>query len=149
MVEQKTFIMYINEVKSQDQALCHLFFHCCFKDGEFNDPEKTDVSERLVEAGLYKHLNFKEEIQKYQSYKSEIFDEDAYLDFLIKMITPVNGIALYSYCVELVFSDSSLSQGEENLLEKIAGILEVNDSEQAIIKKLMAQRKVVKTEKIF
>lgn len=141
--------MYINEVKSQDQALCHLFFHCCFRDGEFNDPEKTDISARLVEAGLYKHLDFKDEIIKYQSYRRDIHDEDAYLDFLIKMITPVNGIALYSYCVELVFSDSSLSQGEENLLAKIANILDVDRSEQAIIKKLMAQRKVVKTEKIF
>ena len=141
--------MYINEVKSQDQALCHLFFHCCFKDGEFNDPEKTDVSERLVEAGLYKHLDFKEEVIKYQAYRKDIFDEDAYLDFLIKMITPVNGIALYSYCVELVFSDASMSQSEENLLGKIANILDIDRPEQAIIKKLMAQRKVVKTEKIF
>lgn len=30
-------MMYTNIVNSQDQALCHLFFHCCLEDDQFTD----------------------------------------------------------------------------------------------------------------
>jgi uncharacterized tellurite resistance protein B-like protein len=141
--------MYINEVKSQDQALAHLFFHCCLKDGDFNDTEMSDISAKLVEVGLYKQLDFKDEIVKYRNYRSSIYDETAYLEFLIKTITPVNNYALYSYCAELVLSDSSFDQSEETLLKKLASILEISAAEQDVIKKLYAQRKVVKSEHLI
>ena len=141
--------MYTDYVKTQGQALCHLFFHCCMKDGKFSDAELTEVSSRMVEVGLYKQLDFKAEVLRYQSYKTSVINDTDYLEYLIKLITPVNTLALYSYCVELVLSDSTMSPEEESLLARIARILDINAQEQAITKKLLAQRKVVKTEKII
>ncbi|HTF27453.1 MAG TPA: TerB family tellurite resistance protein [Flavitalea sp.] len=141
--------MYTTEVRAQEQAICHLFFHCCMKDGVFNDAELTEVSSRMVEVGLYKQLDFKEEVLRYQSYKTSVINDTDYLEYLIKLITPVNTLALYSYCVELVLSDSTMSPEEESLLGRIARILDINAQEQATTKKLLAQRKVVKTEKII
>jgi len=140
--------MYTSEIRSQEQALCHLFFHCCLKDGVFSDAEMTEVSSRMVDVGLYKQLDFKEEVLRYKSYQSSIASDTAYLEFLVKMISPVNNLALYSYCVELILSDSTLSSEEESLLTRIAGLLEITSEEQAVTRKLMAQRKVIKTEKI-
>ena len=141
--------MYINEVKSQDQALAHLFFHCCLKDGQFDDSEMNDVSAKLVELGLYKQLDFKAEVLKYRNYKDSINDETSYLEFLIKTITPVNNYALYSYCAELVLSDSNFDLAEEALLKKLAFILAISDAEQNVIQKLYAQRKVVMAEHLI
>ena len=140
--------MYTTEIRSQEQAICHLFFHCCLKDGTFSDDELTEVSSKMVDVGLYKQLDFKEEIQRYKTYSNSVINDSDYLEFLIQMITPVNNLALYSYCAELVFSDSTLSAGEESLLGRIATILDVVPEEQSVIKKLMAQRRVVKSEKI-
>ena len=103
----------------------------------------------MVEVGLYKQLDFKEEIQRYKSYGQSVVNDTAYLEFLVKMITPVNSLALYSYCAELILSDSSLSPEEESLLVKIAALLDVEPEEQSIIKRLVAQRRVVKSEKII
>jgi uncharacterized tellurite resistance protein B-like protein len=140
--------MYTTEIRAQEQAICHLFFHCCLKDGVFSDPELIEVSSRLVDVGLHKQLDFKAEVQVYQNYKPTITDESAYLEFLIRMITPVNNLALYSYCVELMLSDSTFSPGEESLLNKLALLLDISSEEQTVTKKLVAERKVVKADKI-
>ncbi|RYF97145.1 MAG: hypothetical protein EOO02_21145 [Chitinophagaceae bacterium] len=140
--------MYTTVIKAQEQALCHLFFHCCLKDGVFNDPELTEVSSRMVDVGLYKQLNFKEEVIRYESYKASIADDKEYLDFLVKMIMPVNTLALYSYCVELVLSDSTLTHEEDSLISRIATALDVTLGEQDVIKKLIAQRRIVKADQI-
>jgi uncharacterized tellurite resistance protein B-like protein len=103
----------------------------------------------MVEIGLYKQLDFKEEVLRYKSYTTSIVDDTEYLSFLVNMIMPVNSLALYSYCVELVLSDSTLGAGEEALLTRIAGLLELEEAEQQITKKLIAQRKVVKDEQII
>jgi uncharacterized tellurite resistance protein B-like protein len=139
---------YQSEIRSQEQAICHLFFHCCLKDGTFSDDELTEVSSKLVDVGLYKQLNFKDEIQRYKSYGESVINDAGYLEFLVKMITPVNTLALYSYCVELVLSDSTLSVGEEALLGRIAGLLQIEPAEQDVTKRLMAQRRVVRSENI-
>jgi uncharacterized tellurite resistance protein B-like protein len=65
------------------------------------------------------------------------------------LIHPVNELALYSYCFELVLSDTFLEEQEEKLLEKVASIMEIDVSEQLTIQKLMLQRKVVQTQKII
>ena len=148
MLTQKIVSMYTTEVRSQEQALCHLFFHCCLKDGVFSDAELNEVSSRMVDVGLYKQLDFKEEVLRYQSYKPTLTNDVAYLEFLVKMITPVNSLALYSYCVELILSDSNLGAEEESLLSRLGAILDVSPEEQIVTKKLMAQRRVVKTDKI-
>lgn len=140
--------MYTTEIRSQEQAICHLFFHCCLKDGVFSDDELTEVSARMVDVGLYKQLDFKEEVLRYQSYKNDVINDTDYLSFLVQMITPVNTLALYSYCVELVLSDANLSAGEESLLSRIATTLDITPEEETVTKKLVAQRRVVKADHI-
>lgn len=141
--------MYTEKVTTQDEAICHLFFHCCLKDGRFSKSEIDVVSGQLVTAGLHDKLNFKNEVQKYRSYESSITDEAAYIRYILQLIKPVNELALYSYCVELCIGDAELSPVEEKLLNEIAGVLNIAAASQDVIKKLCAQRKVVETQKLF
>lgn len=141
--------MYTDKISTQEQALTHLFFHCCLRDGSFSDPEIKIVSDMLVASGLNKTVNFKEEVISYKSYHPFIEDENSYLQTLINLIRPTNDLALYSYCTELCLSDSMLSPDEENLLDHLASVLAIEEAEQAVTKKLMVQRKVVETQKIF
>lgn len=46
--------------------------------------------------------------------------------FLLKLINPVNVLALYSYCAELCFSDASIDPREDALLHKIGDGLELD-----------------------
>jgi hypothetical protein len=138
-----------NSFASPQQALSHLFFHCCFKDGVVTKDEIKVISERLVTAGLNADLNFKDEVVLYQSYRPEITDEKQYLDDLISCIRPTNELALFSYCVELCLGDGLLKAEEEALLQKLAAALNLEEGEQTICTKLMVQRKVVETEKVF
>lgn len=141
--------MFTAVINSQDQALCHLFFHCILKDGELADMELESIAEKLVVAGLNKALNFKDEIISYREYRESIADEQAYLQYLVEQINPVNELALYTYCAELLLSDNVLTEEEESLLRKLGDVLGLDEQEQAIAKKIMVQRKVVETEKIF
>jgi len=142
-------MMYKSYVTTQEEAICHLFFHCCLKDGSFQEQELNQVSSKIIALGLRPELNVKEEVIHYTTYKPEIKDENEYLQYLINLINPVNGLALYSYCLELMLSDSSFELSEEVLTDKIATLLEVDESQREIIKKLMAQRNVVETDKLF
>jgi len=141
--------MYKSYVTTQEEALCHLFFHCCLKDGVFEDSELDQVSAKIVALGLRSALNVKEEVIHYTTYKPEITDEAEYLNHIISLINPVNDLALYSFCLELMLSDSAFDLAEEILTDKIAGILKIEVSERQVIKKLMTQRKVVETDKLF
>ena len=141
--------MYTDTIKTQEEALCHLFLHCCLKDGVFTPEEIDEVSGRFVALGLQAQLNFKDEMIKYRSYKAEIGDEKAYLEYLIHLMPPLNELALYSYCIELVLSDSSFDSEEEQLLNKIADVLKLDETEQLVTKKLLIQRKIIETQKIF
>ena len=141
--------MYTDVIISKDEALCHLFLHCCCKDGTFNERELDFVSGLFVELGLHQTLNFKEELSKYWTYSKDIMDEDAFLEYLINLIHPVNEYALYSYCVELELSDASLDMREEKLLNKIADILQIDATAQDFSKKIMIQRRAVEDGKIF
>jgi len=67
----------------------------------------------------------------------------------MKLINPPNEAALYSYCLELGVSDSTLDASEKKLFEVLGNVLKLTDEEQSIIQKLMVQRKVVKTNKFF
>ncbi len=140
--------MYKNYITSQDEAICHLFLHCCFKDGNFSQEEINSVSSKFVDLQIHKDLNFKEELLHYKSYKENIEDETDFLQYLFKLINPVQNLALYSYCVELCLSDQQLTIEEESLLTKIAALLEI-EAEKTIIDKLITQRKAVEIEKIF
>ena len=140
--------MYTDFVTSKSEAICHLFLHCCFKDGRFLKDEIDSVSQIFVDLQIHKELNFKEELEHYRSYKASIVNEDEYLAYLLKQINPVHDLALYSYCAELCLSDGSLSLEEESLMKKIASALDMGD-EQTTVDNLMTQRKAVDMEKIF
>lgn len=141
--------MYTGLIKMQDEATVHLFFHCCMKDGVFKETEIDNVSAKLVAFKLNARLNFKDEMLKYRSYVTSITDENDYLQYLIGLIKPVSELALFSYCIELCVSDTDLSAAEEQLLDRIASILAIQPTEKELIRKLVVQRKVVETEKIF
>lgn len=140
--------MFEKIVTSQDQALAHLLFHCCLKDGRFEEAEIDKVSEIFVEFGLQHNLNFKEEVRKYREYITDVQNEQAYIQHLVDLVMPVNDLAIFSWCVELALSDDNISVEEESLLIKIAEALKIGQEESAVIKKLMVQKRVVLTEKI-
>jgi uncharacterized tellurite resistance protein B-like protein len=140
--------MFDSYITTKDEAVCHLFLHCCFRDGTFSQEEIDNVSAKFVDLQIHRDLNFKEELQHYRTYQNELEDETEYLRYLTKLITPVQDLALYSYCVELCLSDGLMSSTEELLLKRIAVILEIEE-EQSTIDNLMIQRKAVELEKIF
>lgn len=137
------------EFTTPDEAVCHLFFHCCFRDGKMTATEIDVVSEKLVAMGLNRELNFRDEVIRYQSYQDQITNEAAYLENLIAHIHPTNELALFSFCVELCLSDGLLQTGEETLLHTLANALNLDETTQQLCTKLMVQRKVVETEKVF
>src|SRR5688572_3976279 len=140
--------MYKGVITTQEEALSHLFFHCCFKDDSFNDDELKAISDKLVMVDLHKNLNFKDEVLKYRTYRPELENERAYLEYLLQLIRPTHELALYSYCVELCLGDDVLGAQEERLLKTIAEILDMTE-ESEHINKLIIQRKVVETQKLF
>jgi uncharacterized tellurite resistance protein B-like protein len=142
---------YTNVVNNQDQALCHLFFHCCLEDDQFTEAEMDNLSGKLVALGLQPKVHIKDELVSYRSYKPTITEENerAYLAYLIQVIKPVNELALYSYCVELCISDPTLDAKEDAMLQKLADVLEIAPDTARIIEKLMAQRRAVDLQKIF
>ena len=141
--------MYTDVLLTQDEALCHLFLHCCFRDGRMTGSEIDALAARFTKFGLQKQMNFKEEVIKYKSYGAEITDEKEYLSYLVTKIHPTNELALYSYCLELTLSDSKLDVTEESLLKNIADVLNISESYQEAIQALMVQRSVVEDEKYF
>ena len=141
--------MYSTIVSNQDQALCHLFFHCCLEDDRFSETEMEDLSGKLVSLGLRTKINVKDELVNYRSYRSTIADEQVYVRWLLGLIKPVNELALYSYCVELCIDDPLLDAREEALLVKIGAELDIPTTDSLTINRLIAQRKAVEIQKIF
>jgi len=141
--------MYNTYIDTPDKAVCHLFLHCCFRDGSFTEAEIDAVSAKFVTLGLQKDLNFNDELLQYRSYRETIGDERQYLQDLIKQINPSNELALFSYCLELSLSDNTLVFSEEELLKTVGTILQIDASEQEIIRKTFLQRQVVAANKFF
>lgn len=141
--------MYNTQVTTQEEALSHLFFHCCLKDGRFDASEIDKISELFVQFGLQANLNFKDEVRKYRAYAIAIENEQEFINFLAALIMPVNVLALFSWCVELMLIDETLSTEEEALLTKIADAFDITKEENTTIHKLMIQRRIVLTDKIF
>ena len=140
---------YLRTVDNQDQALCHLFFHCCLEDEQFTASELDDLSAKLNLLGLPPRIDIKKELIAYLAYKPSIRDEQVYVRFLIRIIKPVNELALYSYCTELLLDDPELDPREGALLLKIAAELELSAEEGELINRLIAQRKSVEINQIF
>ena len=141
--------MYSQSVTTSNQALRHLYFHCCLNGGTLSPAETDGLADRFVTLGMQKELNFKDEMRAYRSYKRDIIDEWLYLDYLIKLINPINTLALYSHCLELVVSDEQYDRAEESLIKKIASLLDIEEEQQQIIQKLVLERKVVELQKII
>lgn len=141
--------MYTGLLKAPEEGVCHLFYYCCMKDGSFKESELNTISDKLVSVDLHKKLNFKDEMQKYKSYVNGITDEDIYLQYLISIIKPQLPLALFSWCVELCAADGDVSAEEDQLLTRIARLLNIGDTEKDLLQRLMVQRKVVATEKKF
>ncbi|HET6255122.1 MAG TPA: hypothetical protein VFE32_13660 [Puia sp.] len=140
---------YLLTVDSQDQALCHLFFHCCMEDEQFTASELDDLSAKLTLLGLPPRIDIRKELIAYLAYKPSIRDEQVYIRYLLRLIQPVNELALYSYCTELLLDDPTLDPREDALLTKIAAELDLPAGEATLINRLIAQRKAVEIKKIF
>lgn len=140
---------YTNYIQSADKALCHLFLHCCYRDGEFTEAEIDNVSAKFAALGLNKELNFKDELVAYKSYRLNIGNETQYIQDLIAQINPTSELALFSYCMELGLSDSSLDFIEKDLIDTIGNVLNIDAVEQETIQKLMIQRQLVADNKFF
>ena len=141
--------MYQNEINTHDQALVHLAFHCCLKDGELHDAELDFVSSAFVAKGLNKDLDLKQEIQSYQAYYKNMKDETAYLLFLIRNISPKNKLALFAFCAEIVNRDGNISLSEEVLLNKLASLLYIREGENLAIQRLIAELNAVEKANAF
>lgn len=141
--------MYTGLLKAPEEGLCHLFYYCCMKDDKFQEAELDIISDKMVSIDLHKKLNFKDEMQKFKSYKNNITDEDIYLKYLISIIKPNNTLALFSWCAELCSSDGSVSFEEEALLSRIANILNIGSVENDLLQRLMVQRNNVLVKKRF
>jgi uncharacterized tellurite resistance protein B-like protein len=141
--------MYQEHIKSADQALVHLAFHCCLKDGELHQEELDLVSTTFVAKGINKQLDFKDEMATYQSYYRQIKDESAYLIFLLRHIAPRNKLALFAFCAEIINRDGNISLPEEVMLNKIAGLLYIKDQENITIQKLIAEITAVEKANSF
>ena len=141
--------MYTGLLKAPEEGVCHLFYHCCMKDGSFKESELNTISDKLVSIDLHKKLNFKDEMQKYKSYVNGITDEDIYLQYLISIIKPQLPLALFSWCAELCAADGEVSAEEDQLLTRIARLLNIGDTEKDLLQRLMVQRKVVTHKKEF
>ncbi len=141
--------MYTGLIKAPEEGIVHLFYYCCMKDGKFDEPELNTISDKLVSLDLQKKLNFKDEMRKFKSYQNSITDEDIYLKYLISIIKPNNNLALLSWCVELCAADGNIGAEEDRLLARIGNLLNVGDTEQELVERLMIQRRNVLQEKTF
>jgi hypothetical protein len=141
--------MYTGLLKAPEEGVCHLFYYCCMKDGQFRESELDSISDKLVSIDLHKKLNFKDEMKKFKSYQDTITDEDMYLKYLISLIKPTMPLALFSWCVELSISDNDVSFEEGALLSRVARLLNIGETEQDMIQRVMVQRKSVLDEKEF
>ncbi|HEV7334314.1 MAG TPA: hypothetical protein VGN63_24995 [Flavisolibacter sp.] len=129
--------MYRERINTPDQALVHLAFHCCLKDGELQDEELDLIATSFVAKGVNKQLDLKEEMKTYQSYSRKITDETTYLIFLIRAIDPLYKMALFAFCAEIVYRNNRVSFGEEILLHKLAGLLHVSEAESHAVQRLI------------
>ena len=141
--------MYNTYIDTADKALCHLFLHCCFRDGDFSGAEIDAVSAKFVTLGLQKDLNFKDELVHYRTYKNTIVDERQYIQALVAQINPTSELALFSYCLELGLSDNTLEFGEEEFLKTLGSVLQIDAPEQEIVRKVFLQRQLVAANKFF
>ena len=141
--------MYMDLIQQPDQALVHLAFHCCLKDGGLQSEELDLLSTTFVAKGINKNLDLKEEMIHYRSYFHNIKDETRYLHFLFDTIQPYNKLALFAFCAEIVYQNGRVSLAEEVLLQKIASVLYISENENLVIQKLITELNDVERRNAF
>lgn len=141
--------MYQQYINTSDQALVHLAFHCCLKDGKIQETELDFLSGTFAAKGLNKLFDFKEEMANYRSYFTEMKDETNYLNFLIEKINPRSHMALFAFCAEIICRDGNISISEEVLLNKTANLLHIKDAENLTIQKLITEMNAVEKRNAF
>ena len=140
---------YEKMIHTQDQALAHLYFHCCYRDNEFDEKEMDEVSAKFVYYGLNKDLNFKKEIKNYLSYKPSIPDEVNYISYLISVISPTQDLALFSSCVDLAVSDETISSEDEEFLMFLGKLMRIPDADQKVITQVTIQKRIARRQRFF
>jgi uncharacterized tellurite resistance protein B-like protein len=141
--------MYRDYLHTPDQALVHLAFHCCLKDGELGGSEMDFLSSTFVAKGINKELDLKQEVQHYLSYTKNISDETAFLKFILDFIQPKYKLALFAFCAEIIHRDNNVAIPEEVLLHKIASLLYIKDSDNLAIQNLIAELNQVEKKNAF
>jgi len=141
--------MFQSIVKTPDEALCHLFLHCCMKDGALKSEELDMAADRIVRLNIHRNVDIKTETRRYVEYLSSVSDQAEYINYLVRIITPVNSLALYSYCVELILSDEQIELTEDKLLSHIGNSLLLSKEEQHTVQKLIVQRRIIESDRIF
>lgn len=141
--------MYQQYIASPDQALVHLAFHCCLKDGTLQDEELDTIANTFASKGLNKSLSLKDEMLHYQSYFKEPINESGYLDFLIETIAPKNKLALFAFCAEIIYRDGRVAISEEVLLNRLAALLYINENESTAVQNLISEMNDVEKRGAF
>jgi len=141
--------MYRSLIHTGEQALLHLFLHCCHKDGSFSEKELGAISGIIQSIGQDTQLLLAAEAAQYESYHLQIDDEVTYLQFLIDAIHPVHHLALFACCFELFLTDRTLAHTEEVVLSKLSHLLHIRPEECRIVQKLVIQMEEVRSRRSF
>jgi uncharacterized tellurite resistance protein B-like protein len=126
---------------NSEQAICHLFFHIAMQDGKFDEPEVDFIAAKVVSLGLRPDIDFKKEVSEYLQSRNDWNDNQAYLEYIISSIKPVNMLALFSWCVEICLMDELITVAEEQLLIQLAEVLAISEEQHTTIVDLMVERK--------
>jgi hypothetical protein len=140
---------YDHQVQTEEQALAHLFFHCCFRDEVATEDEVAQLSDKLVAAGLPASLSVRDEVATYKAYQPFLSDERAFARFLLDRVKPRYELALLSHCVELCLSDGALRPGAEAWLRVLGTEAGISAEEQRLVVKVCEQRKRVSADKHY
>ena len=132
---------------NSEQALCHLFFHFSNQDGQFDEAEIDLIAAKVITLGMGSNIDFKKEVGEYIQSRKEWGDNRAYLEYLVSIIKPVNILALFSWCIEICLADNLISIGEEQLLNHLANVLSIEDTQRDTIRDVLVERKVADLNK--
>ncbi len=141
--------MYREKISSADQALVHLAYHCCLKDGEMQPEELDLIATSFVAKGVNKNLDLKEEMKAYQSYAKDLTDETTFLIFLISTISPKYKLALFAFCADIIYRNHQVTMGEEILLHKLAGLLYITETESTTLQRFIHEMYLVEKANQF
>ncbi|NTS41213.1 TerB family tellurite resistance protein [Flavisolibacter sp. BT320] len=141
--------MYREKIYSADQALVHLAYHCCLKDGEMQPEELDLIATSFVAKGVNKNLDLKEEMKAYQSYAKDLTDETTFLIFLISTISPKYKLALFAFCADIIYRNHQVTMGEEILLHKLAGLLYITETESTTLQRFIHEMYLVEKANQF